>query len=450
MNWTLRILLCVALATFYVAGASTHAVQVNLIKSRGDQSGYLMDAEQVYANWHGRPPGVLIGERNRMPVYAGVLALFYSPRLSDQAFFERARQVNIVLSLALLGLIWFAAARYLPPLAAANLTGVAAFGWFIFKAGYTQSELLDYTVFFLAFLACWRLFHSTGVERRALTAAAAGVLCGLAQLTKASMLPFVALVLAVGAVWSLAPLLARTPARGDSAPRRAASLLLFALCFLLVVWPYISTSKRVFGHYFYNVNSTFYAWYDNWPRASVGTALHGDGQHWPDIPTAELPGPARYLREHTAGQIVARFVGGFQDMGVVLRRDFDLLPYLTLYGGMFVLLIVTRRQALSAMVREHIWPVTLLAAYAGTYLMATAFYQPISGTGTGRFLLAHALPLFFILSRIIGSARVASTGWEVASARVDVTRFHQLVSAVILLNVAVRVWPRLMQTYGGF
>ena len=279
MSWTLRVLLCVALATFYVAGASTHAVRVNRTKSRGDQSGYLLDAEQVYANWHGRTPAVLIGERNRMPVYAGVLALFYSPRLTDQAFFERARQVNIVLSLVLLGLIWFAAARYLPPLAAANLAGVAAFGWFVFKAGYTQSELLYYTVFFLAFLACWRLFHTTGVERRAMTAAAAGLLCGLAQLTKASMLPFVALVLAVGAVWSLAPLLRRTPVRGDSTPRRAASLLLFALCFLLVVWPYISTSKRVFGHYFYNVNSTFYAWYDNWSRASVGTALHGDGQH---------------------------------------------------------------------------------------------------------------------------------------------------------------------------
>ena len=449
MSWTLRVLLCVALATFYVAGSSTHAVRVNRIKSRGDQTGYLIDAKQVYANWHGRSPAGLVGERNRMPVYAGVLALFYSPALSDQAFFERAQRVNIVLSLALLAGIWFAAARYLPPLAAANLTGVAAFGWFVFKAGYTQSELLSYTVFFLAFLACWRLFHA-GVERRALTAAAAGVLCGLSQLTKASMLPFVALVLAEGAVWSLAPLFRRTAVHGDSAPRRAATLLLFALCFLLVVWPYISTSKRVFGHYFYNVNSTFYVWYDNWPRASVGTALHGDGQHWPDMPAADLPGPNRYLHEHTAGQIVARFAGGFQDMGVVLRRDFDLLPYLALYGGMFVLLIGTRRQALSAMARDHIWPVTLLAAYAGTYLMATAFYQPTSGTGTGRFLLAHALPLFFILSRIIGSARLRATVWEVAGLRVDAMRFHQLVSAVILFNVAVRVWPRLMQTYGGF
>lgn len=445
-----QVLLCVALASVYAAGARTHAVRVNRIKSRGDQTGYLIDAEQVYANWHGPAPARLIGERNRMPVYAGVLALFYSPRLSDQAFFERAQRVNIVLSLALLGVVWFAAARYLPPLAAANLTGVAAFGWFIFKAGYAQSELLYYTVFFLAFLACWRLFHVESGERRFVTAAVAGLLCGLAQMTKASMLPFVALVITVGTAWSLAPALSLSPKQGDSVSRRAASLMLVALCFLLVVWPYISTSQRVFGHYFYNVNSTFYAWYDNWPRASVGTALHGDGQHWPDMPAADLPGPARYLHEHTAAQIAARLAGGFADMGVVLRRDFDLLPYLALYGGMFVLLIGTRRQVLAAMARAHLWPVTLLALYAVTYLMATAFYHPISGTGTGRFLLAHALPLFFILSRIIGSARLAGTGWQIAGVRLDASRFQQLVSAVILFNVAVRVWPRLMQTYGGF
>ncbi len=448
-----RVLLCLSLATFYIAGARTHAVRVNRIKSRGDQTGYLIDAKNVSANWHGVTPPALIGERNRMPVYAGVLALFYSPTISDQAFFERGQQVNICLSLILLGLIWGAAARDLPPLAAANLTAVAAFGWYIFKAGYTQSELLFYSIFFFAFLACWHLFHVARAERRLLTAAVAGLLCGLAQMTKASMLPFVALVLILGAAWTVAPWFAqsRTGHSDAHTPRlRAASVTLFALCFLLVVWPYISTSKRVFGQYFYNVNSTFYAWEDNWPRASVGTALHGAGQHWPDMPAADLPGPRRYLREHTTAQIVERVAGGVRDMGVVLRRDFDLLPYLALYGGLFVLLLVTRTGALYAMAREHLWTVLFLACYALIYLLATAFYHPISGTGTGRFLLAHALPLFFVLSRIVTSRRLAAVWWSTAGRRLDVTAFQWLVSATLLLNVALRVWPRLMQTYGGF
>ena len=61
----------IALSIFYVVAASEHGRRVNTSKARGDQSGYLWDAENVYANWQGRQPPVVIGERNRMPLYAG-------------------------------------------------------------------------------------------------------------------------------------------------------------------------------------------------------------------------------------------------------------------------------------------------------------------------------------------------------------------------------------------
>ena len=97
-----RVVLLVALAGFYLAAATAHARLVNNFKARGDQSGYLGDAEHVYANWHGQTPPVLIGERNRMPLYAGFLALFYRPTISDPEFFEIGKRANIYLSLALL------------------------------------------------------------------------------------------------------------------------------------------------------------------------------------------------------------------------------------------------------------------------------------------------------------------------------------------------------------
>ncbi len=53
-----RIVLLVALAIFYNAAASEHARAVNTSKARGDQSGYLWDAQQVYWNWQGRSPQV--------------------------------------------------------------------------------------------------------------------------------------------------------------------------------------------------------------------------------------------------------------------------------------------------------------------------------------------------------------------------------------------------------
>ena len=49
-----------------------------------------------------RVASLLIGERNRMPVYPGLLALLYDPALSPDAFFERGKQINIILSLVLL------------------------------------------------------------------------------------------------------------------------------------------------------------------------------------------------------------------------------------------------------------------------------------------------------------------------------------------------------------
>lgn len=63
------------------------------------------------------------------------------------------------------------------------------------------------------------------------------------------------------------------------------------VCFLGVMAPYLINSKRVFGRYFYNVNTTFYIWYDNWPLASVGTYSYGDHDGWPTLPRSQLPGP---------------------------------------------------------------------------------------------------------------------------------------------------------------
>lgn len=76
-------------------------------------------------------------------------------------------------------------------------------------------------------------------------------------------------------------------------PRRvlhnAACALVLLGCFLVVVFPYIRTSKERFGRYFYNVNSTFYMWYDSWDEAERGTKAHGDRDGWPNMPADQIP-----------------------------------------------------------------------------------------------------------------------------------------------------------------
>jgi hypothetical protein len=451
---------CVALAVFYVAGATAHGSRMNTSKARGDQSGYLGDAKNVYFNWQGRQPPALIGERNRMPLYAGFLALVYDEAMSDDEFFEVAKRANIVLSLGLLTVLGVLFARHLPPLAAANLTLVVAFGYYVFKAGYAQSELLFYFLVFATFLGCWRLLRAGGPSNRTaglsmlVVAALTGALAGLAHLTKAAVLPFVALFVAVHGTQSLATLIAPLDrAAGESSAHRAVrplATVLVAAAFLAVLWPYLATSKRVFGHYFYNVNSTFYVWYEDWPAASVGTYSHGDGVGWPTLPASELPSAARYWREHTIGQIAARIGSGVENMAVVSYSAFGYLKYLVLYLGLLATIAATRPKALLAAVRAHQALAVFLAAYGLLYFLAIAFYFPTSGTGTGRFLIAHLTPLFFTLSMFFSSEWVAPLRWNAGRVTITPRHFSLLVSAVLAVDIAFLVWPRLMATYGGF
>ncbi len=445
---------CIALGVFYVVAANTHAERVNLSKARGDQSGYLWDAQNVYKNWHGEQPPIVLGERNRMPVYAGFLALVWDPAQTNDEFFEVGRRANIYLSLGLVVLLACVLVVGLPRHAAVNLTGVVTFGYFVYKAGYTQSELLFYFFFFLTFLGCWRLLVSAP-DRAALgVAAATGAFAGVSHLTKAAMLPFIGIFLGifgVRALWQFAS--ARRSAAGHATRGLAWQTLtavVFTVAFLAVLWPYISTSKRVFGQYFYNVATTFCVWYDNWAQESVGTRLHGDGVGWPTMPESELPSASRYWREHTIGQIAARVANGLEDIVIRSYTTYGHFKYLTLYLAMLAALALTCRAVLASMARAHVWLAAFLTVYGVVYLLAIAFYEPISGTGTARFFLAHMLPFFYTATRITTAQPLRDVRWTLGGTPVTLAHLQWFVTATIALDVMFGVWPRLMTTYGGF
>jgi hypothetical protein len=448
-----------ALAAFYVIAATEHARRVNTSKARADQSGYLRDAQEVYANWHGQEPWRMVGMRNRMPLYAAYQALFWDPHQSNDEFFERAKIWNIRLSLALLIVLGSAFFLLLPPLLATNLTLVVAFGVFIFKAGYTQSELLFYSLFFFTFLACCQLFRRTvAPPRLVLRGVAAGALAGLAHLTKAAALPLVVIFAVVYGGREIAFFIGRRSPNGAAAGGaaraharwRLAAGMAMLLAFVATVYPYIATNKRVFGQYFYNVNTTFYVWYDDWASASVGTRGHGDESGWPNLPASEIPSMSKYLETHTVPDILGRFAGGAQDMVVRSYDTFWYAKYVLLYLVLAVALIAANARAAAAMIAANRALFTFLVLYAGVYLAATAFYAPISGTGTTRFLLAHVMPLLFTLSYFFASPPFRETRWSMAGVTITPTHVHLLVLVTIGLDLTFTLWPRLMSTYGGF
>ena len=70
---------------------------------------------------------------------------------------------------------------------------------------------------------------------------------------------------------------------------QAGMLLLVVATFLAVVFPYIQTSKRIYGQYFYNMNSTFVMWCDSRPEAGLPRSLSPRGR-WRELP------PDKFLR----------------------------------------------------------------------------------------------------------------------------------------------------------
>jgi hypothetical protein len=445
-----RLAIAVSVIALYVLGAYQHAERMNGIKSRGDQSAYVQYAKDVYANWHGQSPPI-IGDRNRMPLYPAFQSLFYAPSMSDEEFFRTGKTTSIALSVALLLIVWAVSRSTLPPLASVTVTLVAAFTCFVFKAGYFQADLTYSTLHFVVFVASCRLLSLPPGPRAVAMGTLTGAMAALAHLTKAAMLPMVALVIACLLV---APLAGRRAGKHSPAGRygratawRVCSAAALAAAFMLVLWPYLSTSKRVFGQYFYNVNSTFYMWYDEWGDAIKGTRAHGDRIGPPTLPADQLPGPLKYWREHSVGDIGARLAGGFRQIVVDLWSRFWALKFAVLFVALALIAIWPRRTMVPVLARNHLPLVGFVFLYFGAYLTLAAFYAPISGTGVARFTLAMFLPLLLVASVLWHHPAFSD---ELGARSLRSVHLEWFAIATLALDLPFSILPRLLTTYGGF
>jgi hypothetical protein len=219
--------------------------------------------------------------------------------------------------------------------------------------------------------------------------------------------------------------------------------------FLLVVSPYILTNKRVFGEYFFNQNTAFYVWFDNGidARAVMIPMIDIEGRF--RVPRAELPGMGAYVRTHTVRQIVVRIVDGIVDLARRSYYGYGYLKYVVMYVAFAIVLVATNPTAFRRLAREHAALLLFLTLYAAIYLTSTAFFVPISQTGGIRFILAHLLPLMFLLSCLSAHAVFRDTRWAIGSFRATPRHFHLMILAILGFEVTFSLWHRVMSTYGG-
>jgi len=386
-----------ALLTYFAIVEAQNRINVEI--RLADQGAYMQISERAYeTSFH------YTGDRARMPMYPWIQALFYSPEMSDEAFFEQGKRINTVISvicLAIIGLVFFV--KFSKFTALYSLM-VIAYLLFAIRAPWFQPELMFYTLFWLAFALSIECIRAPSWKKTV----AVGALFALAHFTKASALPGLLIYSA-----SFAALLARRLYQREM--RRADILTVFAratmpiVVFFILLFPYFSESKARYGHYLYNVNTTFYIWYDTWKIAKHGTYAAGDREGWPDMPAEEIPSLEWYLSTHSARDIIDRFRVGWRafSRAICVKPGGEyrygvcghsVAALVIILGSLGVLLRQKRQAALATDFQAAFFITTFL----GAYLLAALWYHPIAVTP--RMLFSLILPLFWTLG-VVESAR---------------------------------------------
>lgn len=446
----LVLFLAVALVFFWNR-ASVQGRLVNTDVTRTDQNAYIRQGIKMRISDFS-----CVHPRNRMPLYPGLLALFMDkqdlekiqPGISEGAmldaslseyFFETGKRINMALATLLavfLAVVFF---RTFPLHHALNLWALAVFGVLVFKAAFTQAEVLYYFLTFAAFLACWCLFKRPGI----FLAAWGGLLLGVAHLTKASVLPGV-LVLAVfyplDALW-------RCRHGGGGLFRRLAAAAVLVAAFFVVIGPYILQSKRMFDRYFYNVNSTFYMWCDSWDEAKSRTYKAGDRMSFPNLPPEELPGPINYFRSHTADEAFGRILKGISVVFHVMTNSYGYLGPCLAYLGFAILLVAALPKLVWRVFRRRPFAVLALVAYFCGYYLLVAWYSPV--ICGNRFILGLFLPFLFTMSAVIVKL-APRLRWQWRGRPIHVlTLFNGALSLWLAVEVGLTAFIRVGTIYGG-
>jgi hypothetical protein len=182
--------------------------------------------------------------------------------------------------------------------------------------------------------------------------------------------------------------------------KRILSLLVVVICFIAVIFPYISESKRTYTKYFYNVNSTFYMWYDSWNEASVGTRAHGDRVGWPDLPPDQIPSFSKYIQEHTIYEMTERFQMGTERVIYVLFNPYSLFNYILLGILMLSVFILLDIKYFILVLKKFLFPILFVFIYFLINLLLISWYIIIPTNGA-RFIYSLFIPFIFSIFLMI-------------------------------------------------
>ena len=369
----------ILILTIYGFEAHARRRALSTPASMGDQGAYLGYARYMYDSNY-----TVVGERNRMPVYPFLLSLIYEPGLGETQFLRRAQAFNVNLSIFLLFLLFLVFRKFFPPWPAVALVAATAFGVFMYRAINAQTEVLFYFISFCAFVLLLRIL----IAPHWWFAALGGATMGLAHLAKASVLPALAVWLAVFAaqiLWDF-----RRSGLVIGVWRRVGMLLLVIATFLALIFPFIQTSKRLYGQYFYNVNSTFVMWCDSSSEAWNFLNQHGDKDQWRSLPPEQLPSFSKYWKEHSTAQIARRLLHGSWNLVTQNAMAIGYWKFMAAFVVTGAVFCAQQSGKVRQLLRENLFPAAFCILFFCAYFGLYAWYQAI--VSDTRFILSIFLP----------------------------------------------------------
>ena len=448
MHYLTRSLWVSLVVLLFVVGATLQGCYQNTKLSRTDQKAYMGYAMGIAEE------GLLgadayQGGRNRMPLYPALISMVYEPSMSHEEYFLLCKAASVLWALVLSGIVLAVFWRVSDPATATVGTLVCMFTMFVYRAPYVQAELTYYVLAMLDFALLLELLR----RPRLWLATLIGVLAGLTHMTKASMPPALALTAAGLGVYAMNRL---WRARRDGSVRAAVlASCNAAACYAVIIVGFLGVGHQYFlrsyerfnGRPFYNVNSQFYIWYDNWEQVEAGTKAHGDRRGWPAMPAEDLPSMGKYLREHDLADILARFVAGLDRQWEIVVRSYGFLEFLFAYVVAAIAIYLGSRRARHER-SEHRPAVTLFTVgYFAGYASLYVWYTPI-GNGV-RFMLSLFLPAMYLAIYWLGHGSREDLGFRWAGHRISVPSFS-VAMLFFLLAYCVAVAPyRILHQYAG-
>lgn len=429
---------------------------VNLHSGSIDQGAYMDFARKAHeTRLH------YTGGRNRMPLFPWIMALFCSPEMTDQELFETGKWANVGLSIAMLLSLGAAFFVRFSRLYATYAILCVAFLVYVLKSPVFQPELLYYSLFGFAFiLAISNLYAPTW--RKSLFV---GLLFGLAHFTKASALPAVAIYVSSFGILTIVRLVRQESGR-QRLMNSGIHVLLGVFAFLAILFPYFQESFQKYGSHLYNVNTTFYIWYESWDEAKAGTSAAGDRVGYPDLPAEEIPTLQKYLREHSLQQILGRFRSGLKwlyELSCKLDHTPSLfghagtgpggqLGYCHQVGAGLLLILASlplflRRRARGKLL-DNVHVIFFVSMIFVVYTLASAWYIPIGGTSTRQFL-PLMIPFFWTLGLVMHTAPVQSLRLTLDDSSIKVFNLVFVLLGLILLDEILLVLTERAATVYG-